>query len=513
MSKIPLLLAALSIFLCQITCYSHGDEEQNEVNNISLVEAFPNLTFSKPVFLTHSNDGTNRVFVVEQAGRIEVFENNASVTSADVDVFLDIRGRVNDSDTEMGLLGLAFHPDFENNGFFYVNYTSGSFLQPRTVISRFSRDSNDPNLADPNSEFILLEIPQPFRNHNGGMLQFGPGDGYLYVAMGDGGSGGDPEENGQDLTTLLGAILRIDVDNRSGGLNYGIPPDNPFVGNTLGFREEIWAFGLRNPWRFSIDSVTNELWVGDVGQNKWEEVDLIEKGKNYGWDIMEGFHCFEPPSDCDTTGLIKPIVEYPHFDDFGDWVGCSITGGYLYRGNLQPELVGTYIYGDFCTGNIWMLRYENGQILADSLLISGLVAGGISAAISSFGVDENNELYILDHRIGRIYRFSESLPNDVNDDVGFVPDDFELAQNYPNPFNPRTLIRYKIAAASDVQLTVYNTLGQRIRTLVDERKEPGDYQVHWDGRGDSGIQVASGVYLCQMRVGEFVQTRKMILNK
>ncbi|MFQ5864511.1 MAG: PQQ-dependent sugar dehydrogenase [bacterium] len=509
MGKIRLLLVVSLFFLCHNISYSQNDEVENTVNNISLVEAFPNLIFNKPVFLTHSNDGTDRIFVLEQPGRIKVLENNSSVTGAEVDLFLDIRGRVNDSGSEMGLLGLAFHPDFADSGFFYVNYTSGGIFSPKTVISRYSINPNNPNQADPNSEFILLEIPQPFINHNGGMLQFGPDDGYLYIAMGDGGLAGDPDDNGQDLTTLLGAILRIDVDDPSGNLNYGIPPNNPFVGNSQGFREEIWAYGLRNPWRFSIDPVTSELWAGDVGQNKWEEVDLIEKGKNYGWDIMEGFHCFEPPSNCNATGLTLPIVEYGHVDDFGNPVGCSITGGYIYRGHLRPELIGAYIYGDFCSGNIWMLRYENGQLLADSLLIEP----EFDLAISSFGVDQQNELYIIDHG-GKIYRFSGSPPTDIHDKGDEnIPDDFSLEQNYPNPFNPETVIRYRIGAASTVELTIGNTLGQRIRTLVDEKKKSGQYQVYWDGKNDLGMQVASGVYLYQLRVGRFVQTRKMILSK
>ncbi|MFQ5822562.1 MAG: PQQ-dependent sugar dehydrogenase [bacterium] len=479
---------------------ANPDSGESKLQNVSLVNAFPNLTFVKPVFLTHSNDGTNRIFVVEQPGRIKVFPNDAEVTRAEL--FLDFQNRVNDRFTEMGLLGLAFHPDFGNNGFFYVNYTTGDFLERRTVISRFSMDINNPNLADPNSEFILLEILQPFTNHNGGMLQFGPEDGYLYIGLGDGGSGGDPENHGQNRATLLGAILRIDVDNPTGKLNYGIPPDNPFVGNTQGLKEEIWAYGLRNPWRFSIDPVTGELWVGDVGQNLWEEVDLIEKGKNYGWRIMEGFHCFNP-SNCDPTGLALPIVEYGHN------LGCSITGGYIYRGSLQPELEGAYIYGDYCSGRIWMLRHENNQLMADSLLIEP----EFDLAISSFGVDEENELFIIDHN-GKIYRFAGSPPTDVqDDDVVNIPDTFSLEQNYPNPFNPETLISYQLAVVSDVELTIYNFLGQKIRTLVYERQRTGTYKVYWDGRNDAGVQVSSGVYLYRLRVGRFVQTRKMILRK
>mgnify|MGYP001262301701 CR=1 FL=1 len=244
--------------------------------------AFPNLTFARPVDLQHAGDGSDRIFIVEQAGVIRVFANTSSVATADT--FLNIQNRVNDSGNEEGLLGLAFHPNFATNGYFYVNYTASN--PRRTVVARY-RVSANPNRADANSEFVLLTVNQPYENHNGGQLAFGP-DGYLYIGMGDGGSGGDPQNNGQDRRGLLGDMLRIDVDNPAGGLNYGIPPDNPFVGNTSGYREEIYAYGFRNPWRFSFDFVTGWLWVGDVGQGSREEVDIVEKGLNYGWRIMEG---------------------------------------------------------------------------------------------------------------------------------------------------------------------------------------------------------------------------------
>lgn len=467
-------------------------------SEISLVSAFPNLRFSKPVFLTHCGDGSNRIFVVEQAGSIEVFPNDRN--AANPEIFLDIRDRVNANGSEMGLLGLAFHPDFSNNGFFYVDYTAGDNETRRTVISRFSVTS-DPNQADPNSEQILLEVSQPFSNHNAGMIQFGS-DGFLYIALGDGGSGGDPLNNGQNLTTLLAAILRIDVDNPSANLNYSIPDDNPFVGNTQGFREEIWAYGLRNPYRFSIDPVSGELWAGDVGQNAWEEIDLIEKGKNYGWNIMEGFHCYNS-SNCNMTGLTLPIVEYSH--NFG----CSVTGGYIYQGALRPELQGAYIYGDYCSGRIWMLRYENGQIVADSLLLD------TSLSISSFGLDETNELFIIDYSTTgstQIYRFEESSPTGVSSEIG-TPTNFTLQQNYPNPFNPSTVIHYRLASPQKVQLQIYNLAGEKIKTLVDATQAAGNYDVSWNGKDENSRQVASGIYLYKLQAGDYVLTRKMILRK
>ncbi len=310
-------------------------------------EAFPNLTFDRPVGIYHAGDESNRLFVLEQAGVIYVFENSKTVNSATV--FLDIRDRVNDEGYEEGLLGLAFHPDYENNHYFYVDYTAAN--PRRTVIARYQANPDNPNKADKNSEFVILEVEQPYRNHNGGQISFGP-DGYLYIALGDGGSGGDPKGNGQNLQTLLGSILRIDVDNPSNGRNYGIPSDNPFAGNTEGYREEIYAYGLRNPWRFSFDPETDQLWAADVGQENWEEIDIIKKGKNYGWNIMEGKHCYKPSTGCNTAGLELPIWEYGHD------VGHSITGGFVYRGTKIPQLIGLYIYGDFEFGQIWALQYD-----------------------------------------------------------------------------------------------------------------------------------------------------------
>jgi glucose/arabinose dehydrogenase len=245
---------------------------------------------------------------------------------------------------------------------------------------------------------LLMSFDQPYTNHNGGMIAFGP-DGYLYIAVGDGGSGGDPLQHGQDLTTLLGTILRIDVDSPAGNFNYGIPSDNPFVGNFSGYREEIFAYGLRNPWRFSIDFMSGEIWAGDVGQNRIEEINLIMSGGNYGWRITEGNECFNPSdfnnplSSCNRTGLIDPVKQYSQGQD------CSVTGGYIYRGSRQPDLNGAYIYGDFCSGKIWMLRALNGNIQVDQLLTDS------NTSLSSFGVDEQNELYIVSLG-GSIYKFS-----------------------------------------------------------------------------------------------------------
>lgn len=308
-------------------------------------------------------DGSGRLFLVEKLGHIHIFQNG----QLNVDTtFLNIEDRVNNSGNEMGLLGLAFHPNFAQNGFFYVNYTGDG---GDTFLSRFTASGDS---ADPNSEVILLTVSQPFPNHNGGGLDFGP-DGYLYAGLGDGGAAGDPFGNGQSLDTLLGKILRIDVDSAQ---PYAIPPDNPFG-------DEIWAYGLRNPWRISFDSATGDLYIGDVGQGKWEEIDLIPAssagGQNFGWDHREGAHEYAGGGPAD---MIDPIVEYSHSEG-----GCSVTGGYVYRGTLT-EWNGIYFYGDYCTGIIWGLINVNGgwqeQLLFDTDIL-----------ITSFGQDENGEVYIL----------------------------------------------------------------------------------------------------------------------
>lgn len=358
--------------------------------------AFPQLSFTRPVDLQSPTDGLDRLFVLEQQGRILVFANQAAVASSSV--FLDLRAKVNAYDdvqggNEEGLLGLAFHPQYATNGHFYVNYTAydaGTGAR-RTVIARYTASSGDPNRADPASALSILEFPQPYSNHNGGALAFGP-DGYLYLAVGDGGSGGDPQNHGQRLDTLLGKILRIDVNAPSGGRNYGIPADNPFIGRA-GARGEIWAYGLRNPWRISFDPPTGRLYAGDVGQGQREEIDLITKGGNYGWRIMEGTQCYGA-AGCNQTGLIAPLVDYRVA------AAQSVTGGYVYRGPSVPSLVGAYVYADFVGGQIWRLDYDGTLPAQSRLLFSSRLQ------IASFGQDKRGELYFLAFD-GRVYRFRQ----------------------------------------------------------------------------------------------------------
>ncbi|MFN8343931.1 MAG: PQQ-dependent sugar dehydrogenase [Spirosomataceae bacterium] len=353
---------------------------------ISLENAFPNLSFTRPVEFTHARDGSNRVFVLEQEGRIRVFENSASTKSAGV--YLDIKNKVS-SEGEMGLLGLAFHPDFKQNGYFYVNYTKRKPLE--TIIARYKAASSGAVVADPSSEMVLMKISQPYDNHNGGKLAFGP-DGYLYISLGDGGAWGDQHNYAQNRSSLLGKILRIDVNQADKG-HYGIPADNPYVGNNDGFREEIYAYGLRNPWRFSFDS-QGRLWAGDVGQNEFEEIDIVTKGGNYGWRLKEANRCYNPRNDCDKGNLTDPIHQYPRSD------GVSVTGGYVYRGKRAPFLKGKYIFADYSNGHIWALTTEGSQKTGNQLLTD---EGG---SVSAFGEDANGELYILDHYSGKIKRFT-----------------------------------------------------------------------------------------------------------
>jgi glucose/arabinose dehydrogenase len=338
----------------------------------------------KPLYLTHAGDGSGRIFVLEQDGVIRIVNERSIIQEIP---FLDIRSKVR-SRGEQGLLGLAFHPDFSLNGHFYVHYSD---KKGETVISRFSV-TDDPDKADSNSEEIVLTHPQPYGNHNGGQIEFGP-DGYLYIGLGDGGSRGDPKDNGQNPSTLLGAILRLDVDTVE---PYSSPKGNPFV-NSLDHRSEIWAFGLRNPWRFSFDRLTGDLYIADVGQDSWEEIDFqlanSSGGENYGWNQMEGNHCYV--ERCNPSTFVAPVAEYSHSD------GCSVTGGYVYRGGANNNLKGVYMYGDYCSGSIWTLLKNDSDEWANRLFMK------TKLKISSFGEDEAGEIYVVDHQ-GYVYWLKNS---------------------------------------------------------------------------------------------------------
>lgn len=350
--------------------------------------AFPHLRFANPLYITHPRDGSDRLFVVEQGGTVRWFANKRETKPDEVVLAIDLSRKVR-AGGEEGLLGMAFHPDVKKNRQVFLHYTQRPGKQ--TIISRFFMDEALQRI-DPASEKVFISLPQPWSNHNGGMIEFGP-DGMFYIALGDGGAAGDPHNNSQRKDTLLGKILRIDVNRSDPGHHYAIPPDNPFVqegGNTRG---EIWAMGLRNAWRFSFDRKTGYLWAGDVGQNQWEEIHLVEKGKNYGWNLYEGSHPFRRPGPNDKGPYEMPLAEHPRGQ------AASITGGYVYRGKKIPAVQGAYIYGDFVTGLIWLIRYDPGTRKATEPLYIAQVPG-----IASFGEDRDGELYITSFD-GRIYRF------------------------------------------------------------------------------------------------------------
>jgi glucose/arabinose dehydrogenase len=341
--------------------------------------------FVQPVHVTHAGDGSGRIFVVEQGGTIRILDNGVALPSP----FLDLSSRVVCCG-ERGLLSVAFPPGFTAKRHFYVNYTRTP--DGATVVARYRVSIGDANAADPTSEEVVLTIPQPYANHNGGQLAFGP-DGYLYIGMGDGGSGGDPLNNGQTPGTPLGKLLRIDVE--SGAVPYGIPPTNPFRG-MAGYREEIWALGLRNPWRFSFDRLTGDLFIGDVGQGDFEEIDFQPAGdpggRNYGWNIMEGDSCYPIGTvGCNRTGLALPVFVYDHS------LGCSVTGGHVYRGSAFPSLQGVYLFGDYCSGRIWGIR-KNGAGWGNALLAA------TTLRISTFGEDESGNVYVVNHSSGDLLK-------------------------------------------------------------------------------------------------------------
>jgi len=376
------VIISFAIFLLPLLDIRYGGSGPQDFGVVSLFEEYE-YTFSSPVDIQRPPDGSPQLFVVEQAGRIMVFPDATDYSSIPV-VSLDITDRVT-SGGEMGLLGMALHPEFSRSGYIFVDYTADN--PRRTVISRFNVTEY---IADPTSEKIILEVDQPYSNHNAGQLAFGP-DGYLYVTLGDGGLANDPSNNGQNPQTFLGSILRLDINVDA---PYAIPADNPFVGNSDGWKEEIWAYGFRNPWRISFDNETGMLWAGDVGQNLWEEVDVVTKGGNFGWNAKEGTHCFAlDPCEGD---FIEPIHEYNHSE------GISITGGYIYHGDRLPALEGYYVFGDYASGNIWALKYE-GTTVTDF----GLIINQDNFLLSTFGIGYDGELLLADYSSGHIYSFIE----------------------------------------------------------------------------------------------------------
>jgi glucose/arabinose dehydrogenase len=343
---------------------------------------------SEPVYVTSARDGTGRLFIVEQTGRIKILKSGTVYTSP----FLNIASQVSGAE-EQGLLGLAFDPHFTSNRKLYIDFTD---VNGNTVIRQYRTSSTNPNLVATSSARTILKISQPYANHNGGMLAFGP-DGYLYIGMGDGGSGGDPGNRAQSTGTLLGKILRINVNGTTSTRNYLIPSSNPYVGRTG--LDEIWQLGLRNPWRFSFDRSTGNLWIGDVGQSRWEEVDRAVRtssgagrGVNWGWHVLEGFACYSPSTGCSTAGKTMPVLAYDHSNG-----RCAVTGGYVSRGPAVPALNGGYVFADYCSGEIFVINSTAGSRPTPVRLLD------TSLTISSFGEDSVGNLYLLDHGGGALY--------------------------------------------------------------------------------------------------------------
>lgn len=429
--------------------------------------------FTSPLGLRHAGDG--RLFVVEQGGKIKIIQPDGTVNATP---FLDLSSQIS-TGNERGLLGLAFHPDYRNNGYFFVNYTKPN---GNTQISRFSVDPTNADLANPNSEWPILGYTQPFSNHNGGNLDFGP-DGYLYISSGDGGSGGDPDDRAQNINLLLGKILRIDVDNPSGGNNYGIPADNPFLGNPDA-RPEIWAYGLRNPWRFSFDLTANHIWIADVGQTSREEINrtpISEGGTNYGWRCYEGSQPFNTQGCLPPANYTFPLAEYDHSNG-----NCSITGGYVYRGSVYTDIEGYYFFADFCSGMI-------GTVDSSGNLIDH---GNFSGNWSSFGEDINKELYILDLG-GSIYKIEGGQI------AGTPENSFEnLLRIYPNP------------AKADITFSLNNGLLSGIKILDAEGRVILSKKNIQSGQDTFSLgYLASGVYFAKItsKKGQ-VAVKKIIIQ-
>lgn len=441
--------------------------------DINLVEYATGL--NNPLSIAHAGD--DRLFVVEREGYIQIVDSDGQINSSP---FLDITGRVT-SGGEQGLLGLAFHPEYSSNGYFYVNYTDND---GNTSISRFSVSAGNPDSALPASEMQLLSVEQPFTNHNGGNLIFGP-DGYLYIGLGDGGSGGDPQNNAQDLSAFLGKMLRIDVD---GGNPYGIPAGNPFV-DEPGALDEIWAWGLRNPWRFSFDAETGDLWTADVGQNAYEEVNFqpasSDGGENYGWRCYEGTHEYNTNGCGPASEYTFPAFEYGH-DTSG---GCSVTGGVVYRGSDYPGMEGHYFFSDYCNDKLWSLTGNEGDW---DVHYHGQFGGN---SFSAFGEDVNGEIYIAGIQSGIVYRIVDESGTGVS---GSLYEDEPAI--YPNPAGDHILIDYK-EAGEEVQIRIQNIKGEIV--YGNKLAEAGEKI--------SLENLQAGIYLVQIKSADQLFSQKLVI--
>ncbi|WP_045467744.1 PQQ-dependent sugar dehydrogenase [Winogradskyella sp. PG-2] len=472
-----LSLLTLSLFFCFNLSYTQDLE----------LELF-STGLNNPVNLKHAGD--QRLFAAEQNGIIKIINSNGSVVSAP---FLDISGRVESGGNEEGLLGLAFHPDYATNGYFFVNYIKdvvGAF-DNETVISRFTRSNSNPSLGDPNSEFVILTYTQPYSNHNGGDLAFGA-DGYLYISSGDGGSGGDPDGNSQNTTNLLGNILRIDVNNTTAALNYSIPSDNPFVGSST-IRPEIWAYGLRNPWKFSFDRLNNDIWIADVGQGNYEEINRASGslgGLNYGWRCYEGNSIFNSNNCPSSSTLTFPVSGYNHFGD-GEFK-CSITGGYVYRGPTYTPFTGSYFFADYCSSEIGFITYNSTLDNWDMTLEE------FTGNWSAFGEDVDGEIYVSDIQSGNIYKITDALLSIDENKINSIP-------IYPNPVKDRLNIDFSnYHSATSTEIVIYSIHGKIVKS------------VNLDSENIQKIdtsELANGIYLLKINSNNGDQsTHKLVIN-
>lgn len=481
-------VVAVSLALSAPTCAQGPDVE--------LVDAFPELSFTRPVELKDAGDGTNILYVAEQAGRIISFENDDKTETSTV--FLDITSQVA-SGGEMGFLGLVFDPDHANNGHFFVNYTVNN--PRRTRVSRFTRDTSNPEIADPTSEVVMFEVGQTFSNHNAGAVMFGP-DGYLYVPLGDGGSGGDPNNEGQTLSTLLGSILRLDVNGGGNPLDCAsgtgaatIPADNPFVDGTGGNCDEAYAYGFRNPFRASFDPETDIMWVGDVGQGSREEVSNVNAGENHGWRMYEGNSCHSAP--CDPTGMTFPRWDYPHSNG-----NFSVTGGYIYHGTAIEDMDEMYVYGDL-GGRIWAVDVSvEPEVHYDIASVSASKFCAGSYCLASMGLDADGEIYALpiNDQIQKIIlsttSANEENPEQSSTSLGIVG---------PNPVRDNTTLRINSSAPTTARLSVVDLLGREVALLFDGALRQGaTHDVVFDTTA-----LPTGVYVARLESGETTSTVKL----
>ena len=475
----------LAVALCSIAFgVLAANPAHAQLEEIELTRVFPNLPpFEFPIGLTFANDGQDYLYIPEWRGKVKVFENIPDVDTSYVflDVELEEPGEFYD---------IVFHPDYAVNGYVYVNYVTPN--PDRTVIARYTRAGGMPPSVDPASRLVLLEIAQPnLTAHNGGKISFGP-DGYLYIPLGDGGTPLDAAGNAQNPATLLGSVLRIDVDNPSGGLNYGIPPDNPFVGNTDGWREEVWAYGFRNPYSSSFDRLTGDFWLGDVGEVTWEEVNRIEAGQNYGWPIMEGPECLNG-APCDPSNYTTPFYAYNH-----NGGNATVIAGYVYRGISIPGLYGLYVFADFFN-KLWAFDYSDSANIDVTLLEE-------TGNIVAIGEDRDGELYIPNFFSGQMFKMTAPVDSSTQ-----LPEEglFVRELPYPNPFRYRTSIDVFLYEGGRLSVKIYDVLGRHVATLFDGELPPRQLkQVVFDGSN-----LPAGSYFIRVQGANEVLTRRVSLVK